>query len=531
MSEFSERLKAYRSRFSLRDQSTQLTLAGLLAVVVLIAAAVGWSGNGPATATNVAGSSSGDDTGALGSDVPDSSTGPGVVTPRQGTGGSAVVNHSGATVDAPDAPDAPPLTASSMKVGIAYTSDAGSSNEAAGFGAIQQVNQRRGWDALIKDYNKDPPFGRKVVPVYFAVTENDITSKGSERLQQEACAHYTQDNRVFMVWEGVIGGDVLSACLTKARIPALGGGAGLSYSKTYEDYPYLISPADAAMDRMARFEIDQLFEHGYFSKFKENQVPYTPQKPADGKPKIGLIRYDQPSYKAGAAAMKDELAKHHLAFCAGCEFEVSYSADNVQEQLDDATEVNAAIQNFKSKGVTHVVFLGSTAGVRITLFYVDGAEKQQYRARLGFNPLDAPNAVRDFYEQAGQNQNPQFVDSMIVTTDPGNFDVRSGGFAVCKKIFSDAGETFGEGSSNKEGQIPLYCDDAWYTRAVANAVGADLRLQTFMHGVETMTPAQSASTYLMQTKTGRHDGAGAIRVGGWVPGCTCFKPSTGIIPV
>jgi len=444
--------------------------------------------------------------------------------------GKGVVTTAGTTDDAAAAlPSAPPITATHLKVGIAYNKDPGAANAAAGFGGIGQIEQKRGWDAVIADINRDPAFGRKVVPVYYATTTDEITSKGVERLEQEACALWTQDNPVFLVWGGILGLDTLRACLTKAKVPLIGGSGGLSYTKTYKDYPYVVEPYSAALDRMATFQVDRLHAQGYFSKFKTNAATYSPQKPADNKPRIGLIRYDQPSYKAAAAAMKRALKSHGLSLCRDCEFEVTFSPDNIAEQLNDATEVNAAIQSFKAKGVTHVMFLGSTAGVRITIFFVDGAEKQRYRPRLGLNPLDAPTAARDFL---GSPSYPQFRQSVLVTTGPDEFDQLTDAFNRCKKIFMDAGETFqGDEASAKEGQIPAWCDDAWYTKGVLAKVGPSLSLDSFMKAVATVDPIDSAGVYLMKTTAQRRDGSGAIRVGEWFENCNCFKPTSDIIPV
>jgi hypothetical protein len=531
MSEFSDRLKDSWSRLDVRDRKTQFTLAGSLAGVVLVIALVAWSvggssGGAPAVGTTSQRASELAQKAAQGKG-PLAAAGSGSASAPSGSRSTAAVDVS------KSAPASlPPLTDTTIKLGITYVKDANSANEAAGFGQIGRIDQRRGYEAMIREINKNPPFGRKLVPVWYSQTNDEIASKGGERISQEACAHFTQDNKVFMMWDGaLIGGSdtTFHVCATKAGIPEMGFSGGLSWSKTYKDFPYLVDPTDAALDRMARFEVDQLYKHGFFSKFKDNQLPYTPQKPADGKPRIGLIRYDQPSYKAGAAAMKERLAAHGLSLCDGCEFEIAYSSDNPQEQLDDATEVNAAIQSCKSKGCTHMLFLGSTAGVRITLFFVDGAEKQQYRPRLGFNPLDAPTAVRDFL---GAPSYPQFRQSVLIADGPTEFDVRTDAFKKCKKLFEDAGEDFsGEQGVNKQDEIPLWCDTAWYTKAALQAAGRTLTVDTLMNGVATITPVESASVYLMQTKAERHDGSGAIRVGAWFDDCNCWKPTTGVIPV
>jgi hypothetical protein len=529
MGEFLETLKRYRSRIGLADRSTAIAAASIVIVLALIGFAV-QSGSDD---TAVAGQTTSETTDGTLSDLPgasDSTTTGG--TPAPGGRSTGAVSAPGAIGVTPS--EIPPkdvaLTDKAMKVGIAYLTDPGTANAAAGFTGIGQVDQKRAWEAVLKEINKNPPYGRKVVPVYYTFSTDDATSKGEERISQEACAKWTQDNKVFMAFAG--GSETLNACLNKAKVMQLGGGGGSSWSKTYTDYPYLVDPNGAALDRMAEFEVDQLYKQNFFSEFKENSPPYTPQKPLDGKPRIGLIRYDQPSYKAAAVTMKKRLAAHGLSLCDGCEFEIAYSSDNIPEQLDDATEVNAAIQNCKSRPdgpCTHMLFLGSTAGVRITLFFLDGAEKQAYRPRLGFNPLDAPTAAYDFL---GPSADPQMVDSLIVADNPGEFNVRTDAFKRCKKMFEDAGETFsGDEAANKEDQIPGYCDTAWYFSAAMLKAGANLSISSWLNAVNTVDPVPSASVYLMQTRAGRHDGSSAIRVGAWDEDCSCYKPKTGIIPV
>lgn len=520
-----ERLRALRSD----DKTLRLTLISLTAAIAVVAAFVALPGSDdemPAA-------------GGVSTSEPETRARPGS-SPQDDPDTRAAADDgvSSAVVTAPseDPGDGRPsevtFSESEVKVGITYTEDAGAANEAAGF-TVGQVDQRRGWEALIADINRDPPFGRKVVPVWYSQTENEVSSKGGERVAQEACAHFTQDNEVFMVWVGTIGAgeDTLSACLTKAKIPQVAFGVGTSYSRTFEDFPYLVEPASAAMDRMAAFYVDGLEAQGFFSGFKDNAPPYTPQPPADGQARIGLIRYDQPSHVAGAAALKERLGSHGLSLCEGCEFEISFSSTSVPEQLDDATEINAAIQNCKGRPggpCTHMLFLGSTAQ-RIPVFFMDGAERQQYRPRLGLSPLDDWRFVRDFL---GPSSDAQFRRSQIVTWDPVAFSARPEAYERCKEIFQDAGETFeGDEAAGKEAMIAAYCDTAWYHAAAMEAAGPSLNLASWMDGVESMAPVPGAGAFVMQTGPNRHDGVGAIRVGEWSEDCSCYEPASGIVDV
>ncbi|MGH2812498.1 MAG: hypothetical protein ACRDI1_07270 [Actinomycetota bacterium] len=464
---------------------------------------------------------------------------------KSGSGAGAGSAAAGSGALPPGVP--PPVTATEMRVGIAYVEDPGAANAAAGFAGIGQIDQKRGWDAMVNEVNKNPPHGRKVVPVYYSYTTNDIVTKGAAQIAQEMCDHWTKDNRVFMAWAS--GTDNLRACLTKAGVAQLGEGSGFSYDTTWRDYPWLVEHNSSALDRMAEFSVDQLHARGLFDECKDH--PSTAPC-VDGKPRIGLIRYDWPAYDAGAERLKKALAKHNLSLCNGCEFEITYSNDSIPEQLNDATEVNNAINACRTARTvpapgdtstpagpcTHMLFLGSTAGVRITLFYVQRAEDQGYRARLGFNTLDAPDAVRDFFAGQGQDEkyNNQFTKSLLVSYNPARLNLRPQAFKDCMKLFTDAGETFGgsdDTAGNKKNQIDGLCDTAWYHIAAFNAAGPEVTLDTWLNGVANTGQVKSAGTFLMRTTAERRDGAGATRIGDWDAGksCKCWKPVTGDIPV
>jgi hypothetical protein len=432
------------------------------------------------------------------------------------------------------------ITDTEIGVGIAYNTSPGTANAAAGFAGIGQVDQKRAWEIMIGEVNKKAPFGRKVVPVYYTFDDASTQAKGAEQLYQEMCAAWK--GKVFLAWAG--GLDNLKSCLQKNGIVQIGGGGGFTYAKTFKDFPYYVEHNGAALDRTATFEVHNLFANGFFSRFREDNTVdsgYTPLVPVDRQPKIGLIRYDYPSFDAAAASMKDALASHGLGICDGCEWKVSYSPDNVPAQLDDATEVNSAISNCKARGCTHMLFLGSTAGARITLFYVQRAEDQKFRPMLGFNTFDGADAVRAFYDGSAQQPgipNSQFRYSVLVATSPGSFNLRGGAFADCKKLFTDAGETFGgsdDKANNKQNQIAGYCDTAWYHIAVFNKVGKSVTKESFINGVTQTGRLTAAGTFLMQTTATRHDGAGIARMGQWFgPGdpdpCRCWRPG-GDIPI
>ena len=453
---------------------------------------------------------------------------------------AARTRRSGASAGGTKVGEDTAISDTEIAVGIIYVTNPGTFNSAAGFTGVGQVDQRRAWELMVKEVNKNAPFGRKVVPVWFSTSEENAVSKG-ETLWQEACAHWTKDNKIFLAW--VAGTDTLKACLTKNRVAQIGQGTGFSYEKTFKDYPWYIEHNASALDRMAQFEVDQLHGRGYFAKCKTTSK--TELACVDGQPRIALIRYDLPSYKAAAARMKAALASHGLALCDGCEFEMTLGATaDVNAQLDDATEIQNAIASCKSahtaKGAspgpcTHLLFLGSNAGCRQQAFYMQPAEQQRFRPRLGLNSLDCGGA---FWDRRGnpEYKDNQYEESILVGHIPGSlFDLEPAAFQECKKIFEAGGETFGgsdDAANNKEGQIDGYCDTAWYHIAAFNKVGKTVTLDSFLDGVANTGLVKSAGTFLMRTTATRHDGAGAVRIGEYDrAGCRCHKPVTGDIPV
>jgi hypothetical protein len=426
----------------------------------------------------------------------------------------------------------PPVTDTTIKVGIAYSEDPGAANAAAGFAGIGQVDQKRGWDKMIAEINKVKPFGRSVVPSYISYTTSDIQSKGADQLGQEWCQRWAAD-KVFMAFFGN-SIPTLTSCLTQRKIAQLGGGLGFSYAKTFQENPYLVEHNSPALDRTAQFYIDQLHAQGFFSTFKTD--PSSPPVPPDRKPIIGLLRYDTPAHKVAGAIIKSRLAAQGLALKH--DFEVHWDpASNPANQLAEANPINTAVATCKADGCTHFLFMGSTSGVRLSIFGGQRMEDQRYRPMLGFSSWDAPAAahstLKASFDTPTTDYDALFRMAMLVSHSPNTFRAQTAAFAKCKALFVEAGEVFeGREANAKEGQIGGYCDTAWYFIAALNATGRTLNLDTWMgQGVATAGKVEAVGAYRMQTSAQRHDGASAIRNGKFFDDCNCFKETTDEIAV
>jgi hypothetical protein len=463
---------------------------------------------------------------------------PGETTSDAGTATGGAISGSGTTAAGSraaggvvkSATGATVVTEKEVKVGMVYIEDPGTANAAAGFVGIGQVNQRRAYDTMIADLNKTGVAGRKVVPVYKTYTTEEAQAKGPDVLNQELCAYFGKEKPVFAVFIG--GEDNLRQCMTKGKIPQISSGSGLSYSKTFQDYPYLVESSTPALDRMAGFYVDNLAKRNFFKEFKADVG--SPPHPTN-QPVIALLRYDEVEYREGANAVKRELASHGLSIGQGYEFAI-VRGETTEDALGESNQIKVAVDACKDK-CTHLLILDSLAGVRLTIFWIQQAENQIYRPRLGITSLSAPALVANLLGQPAKNQ---FRFGQLVGWFPfADVELETEEHQRCKKIFQDAGETFfpndpGDPTKNKEAQIDSYCDEFWYFRAAGNKGGFSQGAESWLSGVNNVGRVPLAGTFIAETRANRHDGVGGIRIGEWKkpePCNACFEFVTPVIPV
>lgn len=425
-----------------------------------------------------------------------------------GSGDSAAGGTGGGALRA----SAPGVTASEVKLGLVYDKSAGTTNAAFGFAGIGQINQRRGYDAIIAHINKNGGIGgRKLVPVYHELdTAGPDATTPPEVTQQRICTTFTE-NRVFgSLYNGT---ETMTRCLNQNRIVRVSGGA--VDEKLLEESPLLVV-LSFELGRVARFSVDRFHARGFYGQTKAGTPPPV---------KIGLVRYDDPQFQRAGATLKRQLESKGLVLAE----EAAIRAAQTQNEVgDELAAVRSAALAFKSAGVTHVQFLG-TNSARLPIFFLQAAEKQLYRPRYGLISNDGGQALATLLGADAQNQ---LGGSMQVGWFP-IFDLHrseysgdktSGAFRTCIKILSDAGEGFTEGdpTRNKEALAALFCDNLFYFAKAATAAGPDLTPDTFMAGVRTIESMESAQTYSLSTAK-RRDAFGGVKDAHWVDDCTCFR--------
>jgi hypothetical protein len=404
-------------------------------------------------------------------------------------------------------------------VGLIYDVNQGATNAALGAApAIGQINTRRAYDALIAEVNHTGGVaGRKLKPVYF--TLDSLSGKSTATNSAEECAAFTQDKdkRVFGVLTS--GTDDLRSCLTKAGIVQVANGVGTSDSETYKSFPYLIETGSPALDRMLRFKVDALKNAGFYAEGRDGPLP--PTTPF----RLGVVHYDQPVFQRGLATMKKELSARGITLAESVSIKPAESNDQIGDEI---AAIRSAALKFKEDNVTHVEFL-ATNNAFLQWQFMQSAEQQLYRPRYGLSSNDGGQALAVLLAKDAPNQLKSSLSAgWFPLFDVGAADYSGDkelpGLRRCKKILSEAGETFGDGdpTRNKEAQASIVCDAFFYLQAALTLGGKQVTPQSWLAGVAKLDNLGSAATFVMRTTAERHDAMGAYKDAKWFDDCSCF---------
>ena len=134
-----------------------------------------------------------------------------------------------------------PVSTAPIKVGVTTANIAAI---AAAFG--KKPSSTSSDNPFIAYFNKHGGIaGRKIVPVYYQANSSDDASTAG----QQACAAFTQDAKVDVVLDGVIGGDVLPACLQRQGVALFTAANTTQDSVALRQHPNMFQPSAMQIDR------------------------------------------------------------------------------------------------------------------------------------------------------------------------------------------------------------------------------------------------------------------------------------------
>ena len=429
------------------------------------------------------------------------------------TGGSAAGGSSGSSAGGTSAgstgADGQGVTASEISIGLLVARDVSAGNRALGAGGATGIDQQRAWQALVDDVNKRGGFaGRKVKPVYH---EYSATSeKTVDQVAQEACSTWTQDNKVF-AGIGNLETENFQACMHE-------GGAALINQTTirvfYDDslfpkYPYFVAPMSIDLDTQSRALVEGLVKGNYFGKGM----------------KLGLVTFDDPNFaRATRDSLIPALQRHGIKLTDIARLHMPAGYSEYPQLSSDAQ--NAALK-FKSEGITHVMLHDLGAGIAI--FFMQHAEKQQYRPRYGLtsqsggsilaSTMPASDSRAQLRGARGIGWAP--IADLTAQDDPNSKAPQNR--QRCIALMRDNGVEMS--SRNAEGTATQLCDGFWFLEAAIESGGQTINLDNLVNGFNKLGSGgyKPGITFLTRVSAEVRDGAGAVANVAYVPDCNCFK--------
>lgn len=412
---------------------------------------------------------------------------------------------------------APGVTDKEILIGASYDKAFGALAAAYGYTGAIQFDAKSVIERLVKYINEGGGVGGRRLRVVWYVMDQ-TSGKSPELVAQEMCTTWTQDTRVFAVLDGNV--DILQECLTKAGIVQVWPGVGLSDSRTFKRFPYFIELETPALDRLARFVVDELAQQGYYKRGREGPGY-----------KLGVASYDDPVFDRTIATFRRALKAKGLVLS---EVGQIRQARAVQEIGDEAAAIRAMVLRFKSRGVTHVQFFATATCLQPTTF-MQFADQQQYYPRYGLTSNDCTQ----FHADTLANTNGEGAARRVLSDAVGvgwalPNDVPRSDFVgrepealrSCRKITST------DQSEDSEEALPLWlCDSYFYFKAVVEKGGPVVNASTWLEGVATVGRLPSAYTFVTRTRADRHDGMSAIRHVRFFDDCACFHYVSGLKPV
>ena len=379
-----------------------------------------------------------------------------------------------------------------LKIGVITSGNAGAFASSVGI-AGNFGDQRKQAQAIADHVNATGGVaGRKIELVYYDYDAGQ-TQDGNA---QAACVTFTEDQEVFAAI-GIAGmSDAYHACAKKNGLVVLSDG-DIKAGSFFTRYPSTIVISDLDITRKYAAMVNALSEQEFF----------TPGA------KIGLLYVDERNDVEGVTnGMKPALSR------LGLEVDAEVQIAGNASPGDYAAALSSSVLNFRSKGITHVLFGSASAA-----FWAQSADSQGYYPYLGIESRQSPgllmqgfNSPRSLEKAYGVGYQP--VQDVDAARDPGFLNDNH---KLCKKLLDDAGQ--GWGSNRLGAGTAMYlCDQLFFLRTVM-AGKAEATPAALLSGVAAVgTTYRSPLTFSTSFSATRHDGADAYRLLRYKTDCRCF---------
>jgi ABC-type branched-subunit amino acid transport system substrate-binding protein len=186
--------------------------------------------------------------------------------------------------------------------------------------------------------------------------------------------------------------------------------------------------------------------------------------------------------------------------------------DYLQALKDAGPPIQNAILRFRTKNITHVIFLGGTG---LALVFMTSADSQKYEPRYGVSSNDGPAGTADLVPKSQLKDALGIGWSMSDVSNPvANVQAKR-----CESVLRTS-------RSNLVFSWPI-CDQVWMFAAAATAAGRDLNAATIMAALQRIGTTEPATVTPVRFGPGHWDGVTAARHFAFLDKCTCFQYTSG----
>jgi len=496
-----------------RGKRRVVLLAGLAALVSACGTTVSGAGR-PGDALSAVGPGGADN----GLTAPGASVGPGGVAGAGGSGAGGSGSGSlgagpggavGSTIGGTQGRFGPGVTATTISLGLGYCSDCQSGNASLGASDTGSgQDERYYYNAVIDDVNRHGGvLGRKLKPVYAEV--KSTSAEPIDDQLQAACATWTQDNKVFALEaQDAVGWN----CAEKAGAVAIGGGTATG--PLYQRYPHMVDTDGVRFERIGTLTVNGLARQRYFTGWNLNTRRVT-----TGKPKVGLVTWDDPNYRyAVANGFAPALRAHGLS----AETVYVKVPESYPELSDSTAAISNAVFRFRSHGIDHVLIADGHAGLfkgtGLTLLFLNNAESQHYYPRYGFNAYNSPA-----WSALPADQEHGMLAVGWTDTRPEDDagwhpnTYRNRCFAIMQAHHVSVSDEISEGTA------AAACDLVWLVRATATSTAALTSTGFIASATRLGTSFGAAWNYATRLAPDQRDGSNAVRDSQFDDGCDCMR--------
>jgi ABC-type branched-subunit amino acid transport system substrate-binding protein len=421
-----------------------------------------------------------------------------------GTNGGAVTGSSNAGgASNRGAEVGPGVTSTQILVGRVRLENAGERNQSLGLGVASAPADK--YDAAMVDHiNKNGgAAGRKLKLSYY--TQDANGGKSTAQLEQEQCAQWTQDTRVFAVLAG--GTDNLRSCLGKAGVPMVYENVFSHEDKktfdTFRTY-YAINTID--LSTLGDTLPDQLAAGGYFPKGA----------------RIGLLTFDAPQYKRAVEQhLRPAMARRGLKFEEESYVHFPRSTD---DQGNSIAQLPGFVLQQKAARVDHLIIFSDIGG-GLFIFFSKAAASQDYHPAYGLTSASVPQiAVETGTVDPAEAKGAVAVGWAPIADVGSQPYTRYGpGYQTCASIMKAAGVPLTE-NDNNTGVALKTCDAFFFLKAAIDRGAPSVTLQSFVRGAESLGDSyKTALSYGSSISANHRSGVSVLATTAFDESCTCFK--------